>query len=163
MDVKDVDLTDEEIAGFENAAGEYNVSTFLDISLYQTTYKGTPNESWDEQINQLRRAATITLQLEEDVDGNEIVIVHQKHDGTYEVIPTVYDPVAHTITFKTSSFSNYAIASRTVANATPTANSPETGAFTTGGGNATTVSIFGAVLVALMIGGIVLNRHDNKK
>ena len=120
LDVNETDLSDEDIAGFEDAAGDYDISTYLDISLYQITYKGTPDDTWDDQINELENEATITLQLGEDVNGDEIVIVHQKHDGTYEVIPTTYDPVTHTITFKTSSFSNYAIA-------TKTAGSPETG------------------------------------
>jgi len=48
------------------------------------------------------------------------VIIHERHDGTYEVIETIYDPVANTVTFTTDSFSNYAIASRT-------AGSPDTG------------------------------------
>lgn len=160
LDVKDVDLTDEEIAEFENAAEGYNVSTFLDISLFQTTYKGSLTDAWDDQINELRHSATITLQLEEGVDGNEIVIVHQKHDGTYEVIPTVYDPVAHTITFSTSSFSNYAIASRTVANA----GSPETGAFTGNASNGIAgVSILGGVIAAIIITGIALKLRKNEE
>lgn len=121
LDVKDAELSDNEKAEFEDAAGDYNVSTYLDISLYKTLYKGTEDDTWDDQISELDHEATITLKLKEGVDGNEVVIVHKKHDGTYEVIPTVYDPVAHTITFKTSSFSDYAIAARTVA-------TPDTGA-----------------------------------
>lgn len=129
LDVDDVDLSSEDIDGFENAADGYNISTYLDISLYNTIYKGTETDSWDTEVTELDHEAIITLKLEEDVDGNEVVIVHQKHDGTYEVIPTVYDPVAHTITFKTSSFSNYAIASRAVATPeTGTAAMKETGA-----------------------------------
>ena len=56
------------------------------------------------------------MKLAEGVDGNTVVIVHEKHDGTYEVIPTTYDEKTHTISFKTSSFSNYAIASANIAN-----------------------------------------------
>lgn len=115
LDVDDVELSSEEIDGFEDAADGYDISTYLDISLYNTIYKGSETDSWDTEVTELDHEAIITLKLEEGVDGNEVVIVHQKHDGTYEVIPTTYDPVAHTITFKTSSFSNYAIASRTVA------------------------------------------------
>ena len=36
-----------------------------------------------------------------------------KHDGTYEIIPTTYNKETNTITFATTSFSNYAIASKT--------------------------------------------------
>ena len=129
LSVSDVDLDGEDITGFEEAAEGYNISNYLEISLYNIVCKGgetcngTIDDSWRTQIDDLEGEATITLQLEEGVDGNEVVIVHQKHDGTYEVIPTTYDPETNTITFTTSSFSNYAIASRTVA-------TPDTGSFT---------------------------------
>lgn len=136
-------LEPAEISGFEQNAGNYNVKTIIDISLYKTIFKGSSDDSWDTQIDELRNEATITLQLDEGVDGNDIIIVHEKHDGTYEVIPTTYDPVAHTITFKTSSFSNYAIATRTI-------GSPETGVMTKEDASATedadvTIQILGTL------------------
>ena len=160
LDVMDVDLDEEDIEGFTEAAGDYNISTFLDISLYKTTYKGTSTDAWDDQLTELNSDATITLHLEEGIDGNEIVIVHQKHDGTYEVIPTVYDPVARTLTFKTSSFSNYAIASKTVDESTST---PETGAFTASNGSAiATWSVVGGLILASSLGLVAL-RHSKKE
>lgn len=157
LDVKDVELDDEDVEGFEDAAGDYEISTYLDVSLFKTTYKGTATDTWDDQINELKNDAVITLQLEDGIDGNEIIIVHQKHDGTYEVIPTTYDPVAHTITFKTSSFSNYAIASRSV-------TSPETGHFTMIQGMAT--SVFGAIVLSVVFASIAIlcynRRHDSE-
>lgn len=144
LEVKDVDLDGEDIEGFENAAGDYDISTYLDISLYKTLYKGTEADTWDSQIDELNGEATITLKLEEDVDGNEVVIVHQKHDGTYEVIPTAYDPIARTITFKTSSFSNYAIASSSIA-------VPDTGATTSDGGAGALIAVaIEALVVSVM-------------
>ena len=76
------------------------------------------------ELKELNNEATITLQLENGVNGNEVVIVHEKHDGTYEIIPTTYDSATNTITFKTSSFSNYAIASKTI---DTTSTNPQTG------------------------------------
>ena len=116
LDVKDIELTPDQISNFEEIAGDYEISTYLDISLYNTIYKGTENEddAWDTRVDELSSPATITLQLEEGVDGNSVVIVHEKHDGTYEIISTTYDATTHTITFRTSSFSNYAIAYSTV-------------------------------------------------
>lgn len=143
LEVKDVDLDGEDIEGFEDAADGYNISTYLDISLFKTLYKGTETDTWDEQIDELDGEATITLKLEEGVDGNEVVIVHQKHDGSYEVIPTTYDPVAHAITFKTSSFSNYAIASRTVA-------TPDTGANVSERTSAATAIVAEITIMALL-------------
>lgn len=120
LEVSDVDdLTDEEKKEFADAAGNYDVKNFIDISLFNTIYKGSAAASWDTQVDELNHKATITLKLAKDVDGNEVVIVHQKHDGTYEVIETTYDPVTHTITFTTDSFSNYAIASKKVDKSNP--------------------------------------------
>ena len=147
LNVNNVNLEPADIEGFENAAGDYKLSNFLDISLYKTVYKGNEVDSWDTKIDELENEATITITLEEGVDGNEVVIVHQKHDGTYEVIPSVYDPVARTITFKTSSFSNYAIASRTVA-------APDTGANVAGTTSAKLTSI-GAFIAVLTIVSII--------
>lgn len=142
LDVSNADnLEPDDIAGFNENAGNYNVKTILDISLYNTIYKGSADETWDTQIDELNGEATITLKLDEGVDGNDIIIVHQKHDGAYEVIPTTYNPVEHTITFKTSSFSNYAIATRTIA-------APDTGVITTEGASAVEsnmLTIFGVV------------------
>ncbi|MBQ6147555.1 hypothetical protein IJI70_01805 [Candidatus Saccharibacteria bacterium] len=124
LDVADVELTEENKEKFAEIAEEdgYKIKNYLDISLYNITYKGTEEEAWVEQYRELNEPATITLKLEEGVDGNDVVIVHEKHDGTYEVIETTYDPETNTISFQTSSFSNYAIASRTV-------STPGTGLF----------------------------------
>ena len=122
LEVEDVELSEETQEKFAGIAQEdgYEVKNYLNISLYNILYKGTKTDAWEEQIKDLNEPATITLQLEDGVDGNEIVIVHEKHDGTYEIIEATYDPEAQTLTFTTSSFSNYAIAAKTVA-------SPETG------------------------------------
>ena len=119
LTVNDVELDSSKIKGFENAAKDYSVSTFLDIDLYNVFYKGKADadDVWSEKIDELEKEATITIKLENGVNGNDIVIVHNIQDGEeYEIIPTTYDPKTNTITFKTKSFSNYAIASRTVTN-----------------------------------------------
>ena len=165
LEVEDADLSEEDVAGFADAAGDYQISTYLDISLYQVTYKGTNSAegAWKDELRELENDAVITLQLEEGVDGNEIVIVHQKHDGTYEVIPTVYDPVARTITFRTSSFSNYAIATMTSSEAKSESESsvvgtPDTGVMTALQGGATVTGILGVVIVVSGVGAKKLKR-----
>ena len=168
LDVKDIELSDEAKAEFEDAASGYQIKNYLDISLFNITCKGaevctgSDDDSWNERVRDLNEPATVTLQLEEGVDGNEIVIVHQKHDGTYEVIPTIYDPVAHTITFSTSSFSNYAIATKTT-------NSPETG-WMTGGENSASGGNVLAVIVATVcvmttvgVAVVVLKRRESEE
>lgn len=85
----------------------------MGISLDKVVYKGTENDVWSKKLNDLKNKATITLKLEEKINGNEIKIIHEKSDGTFEIIPADYNASENTITFKTSSFSNYAIASKT--------------------------------------------------
>ena len=102
--------------GFQNAVEQeagtpgYEVASVVDINLNQVVYKGNTNENdvWSNEMNTLKSDAEITL----NVGGgyNDPVIVHEKHDGTYEVLDTTYDAEAGTITFQTDSFSHYAIA-----------------------------------------------------
>lgn len=116
LTVKDVELSADKIQGFQNAAGAYNVSQYLDIDLYNVFYKGKNDASdvWSNKIDELPNEATISLQLADGVNANDIVLVHNIHDGeTFEVIPVEsYDAATNTITFKTKSFSNYAIATK---------------------------------------------------
>ena len=162
LDVNDVDLTKEQINNFEEAAEGYDIKSYIDISLFNTVFKGKETESWDTQVNNLDNEATITLKLEDGVDGNEVVIVHEKHDGTYEIIPTTYDAQTNTITFKTKSFSNYAIASKVEAttandaqeNKASTINNPLTG------DNIITIV---TVLVIATLGVLTTNKFNKRK
>ena len=117
LSVKDATLTDEQKAAFNTKAGDYKVSNVFDIKLDQVVYKGTADDVWSNPLGyseDLQSPAVITLKLDEGVDGNTVVLIHEKEGGTYETIDTTYDAAAHTITFSTNSFSNYAIASKTV-------------------------------------------------
>ena len=113
LSVSDADLTEEQTNKFKENAEGYEISTFLGIRLDRVLYKGTDSDVWSKELNDLKNEATITLKLEEKINGNEVKIIHEKSDGTFEIIPADYNPSENTITFKTSSFSNYAIASKT--------------------------------------------------
>jgi len=123
LTVEDIKLSDEEKAQFQDEAGDYDVKTYLNIDLDQIFYDGHGSYWKGATMRELDNEATIAFKLADDIDGNQIVLVHQKHDGSYEIIPTEYDAKTHTISFKTSSFSNYAIATKTVAEVA----SPNTG------------------------------------
>lgn len=117
LSVKDATLTDAQKSTFTTKAGDYKVSDVFDIKLDQVFYKANTNDMWSKPLGyseDLRTPAVITLKLDEGVDGNTVVLIHEKEDGTYEIIETTYDEETHTISFSTSSFSNYAIASKTV-------------------------------------------------
>lgn len=121
LSVKDATLTEEQKTTFSTKAGDYKVSNVFDIKLDQVFYKGSTDSSdvWSKPLGyseDLQTPATITLKLDEGVDGNTVILIHEKEDGTYETIETTYDEATHTISFSTKSFSNYAIASKTVDN-----------------------------------------------
>ena len=117
LTVSDIKLSDNKVAEFENAAGDYTISNYLDIDLYQVFYKGKndADDVWSNKIEELKNDATITIKLADGITADDIVIVHNIHDGDkYEIIEIEsYDAETNTITFKTSSFSNYAIATKT--------------------------------------------------
>ena len=136
LSVKDIELSNDKIEEFKNAAGEYEIKSYIDIDLDQIFYKGSNDESnvWEKKIDTLSNKATITLKLADGITADDIVIVHNIHDGEkYEIIEIEsYDPETNTITFKTNSFSNYAIATKTSSNTnndtpTNTNDNPKTG------------------------------------
>ena len=112
LSVKDAELTEAQKAEFSKAATDYQIASYLNLDLDQVLYKGTADEVWNNSLNTLKNSATVKLQLAQGVDGKKIVIVHEKHDGTYEILPAIYDSATQTITFETTSFSNYAIAGK---------------------------------------------------
>ena len=134
LSVDDVDLPENKVADFKKqVAGSYNVSSFIDINLNKVLYKGTADDVWSEQIHHLKKKALISLKLKDGVDGNDIVIIHNIDNGDeYEVIDIVsYDPETNIITFWVSSFSDYAIASRTVASPNSGAKAATSASFVT--------------------------------
>ena len=117
-------LNADRKAEFDSKASEagYEVTDYLDLSLFNTVYKGGLKdnngnfESWDRSITNLSNDADVTLQLKEDVADKDLVIIHEIHEGEtiigYEVIEAEYLDEYNAISFKTDSFSNYAIAVR---------------------------------------------------
>lgn len=154
LSVNDVTLSKEQISNFEEKANGYKISTYLDINLAQVLYKGTPENVWKNELKELNNQAKITLKLEDGVDGNEVVIVHEKHDGTYEIIPTTYDKENNTITFVTTSFSNYAIASKNVTSVNNEENkdiiNPKTGDNIKVSGILISISILGIIILTVI-------------
>ena len=163
LTVNDIELSADKIAGFENAAGEYIISSYLDIDLYNIFHKANADDDdvWSNKIDELDEEVTITIQLAEGIDGNNIVIVHNIHDSEeYEIIEIdSYDPEINTITFRTKSFSGYAIASSdTIADdesedtdATPSANAPNTGAGSVEAGSVQLVSLSSVITATILI------------
>lgn len=138
LTVNDTNLDAAKMADFNNAASGYAISNVIDIDFYNVFFKGKNDDSdvWSNQIHELNGEATITLRLADNVDVSRVVIVHNINDGAdFEIIPIdSYDVEAHTITFRTRSFSNFAIAT--------SAGAPDSGFATNPGATATsTISL----------------------
>ena len=173
LSVDDVQLTPEQISNFEGAAEGLTIDSYLDINLDKVLYRGTENDIWSEQIHHLNEDAVITLQLAEGVNVEDVVIVHNIDNGDeFEIIEIEsYDPATNTITFRTKSFSNYAIATRNNSTsndsnsvATPTSNT-ETQATTTANSPKTSDNVY-LYLISLIVSiigfgyvTVVLNRR----
>ena len=81
--------------------------------------------------------STVTLQLEEELDGKDVAIIHETHEEDvvtgYKIIDAEYNEDDNTITFETNGFSNYAIVSKAKSSITENttsssiSNSPKTG------------------------------------
>lgn len=119
-------MSQERRESFEDKAEEegYEIENYLDISLYNAIYKGGKKDSnnnylsWDTEVNNLSEDARITLELENNMEGKEIVLIHEKRDNEnyeYEVIPVNYNSENNSIEFETRSFSDYAVAVRNAA------------------------------------------------
>ncbi len=112
LTIVDHDLTPDQLSKFKEAAGAYTIKDSFDIKLAQTVYQGSADHTWYSNIENLSKGAKITLKLTENMNGNDIVVVHEKKDGTMEVIPAEYNSADNTITFTATSFSDYAIAAK---------------------------------------------------
>ena len=161
LSVSDLDPDTNKINGYSAAANGRNIINYLDIDLYNIFYKGSNNSDdvWANQIHHLDDEAIITLQLSEDIDVSNVVLVHNIDDGDeFEVIEIIsYDTEAHTITFKTNSFSGYAIASKI--------NSPNTGFITSNhsGTAIATNSIIGlSATILVATAWFIVKRHADK-
>ena len=113
LTVGDATATATEKSAFANAASGYTVDSYLNLNLNQVVYKGNTTDYWTTDMSTLNSDAAISLKLSDTLTSNDVEIIHQKHDGTYEVIPATYDAVTNTVTFRTDSFSKYAIAYKT--------------------------------------------------
>lgn len=113
------ELSNRKLEAFETAAGNYTITNYLNLDLYNVYYKGSTNadDVWKNEVNTLDNDATVSVSLADfplggAVNPSDIVIIHNIHNGEdFETIPVdSYDSETNTITFQTHSFSTYAIA-----------------------------------------------------
>lgn len=112
LTIKDAVLTQQQQEAFEKAAGDYQIVGYFDIKLAQILYKNSAADLWVNDIAALKNPAKVSLQFGTDmeVEGNDLIVIHENSDGTYEVIPASFDSATKTVMFQTKGFSNYAVA-----------------------------------------------------
>ena len=137
--IKDAQLTPQQQEAFEKAAGDYRIVGYFDIKLAQILYKNSTTNMWVNNIAALKNPAKVSLQLGTDleVESNDLIVIHENSDGTYEVIPASFDSAAKTVMFQTKGFSNYAVAYKksetTTENSTKETTTGDTSEATTSG------------------------------
>ena len=112
LTIKDAVLTQQQQEAFEKAAGDYQIVGYFDIKLAQILYKNSAADLWENDIATLKNPAKVSLQFGTDmeVEGNDLIVIHENSNGTYEVIPASFDSATKTVMFQTKGFSNYAVA-----------------------------------------------------
>lgn len=160
LSVDDVTPSAEKIEAFEKQAGDYEISQYLNIGLEQVLYKGTADDVWSNEIEDLNKEATVSLQLSEAIDPENTVILHNIHDGDeFETIEIEsYDKDTNTATLKTKSFSNYAIATKTGANSETETDKTTTGSTTSNPKTGDNITIFAIVFVVASLGLLVTRK-----
>lgn len=109
-----------EFTGAADAEG-YEISSYVEIDLYNTLYKGGKTDgnnnylSWDTPVHELTDNATVNLQLNEQLAGSDVALVHEVRGENnaivgYDLIEGTYNANTKTVTFETDGFSTYAIA-----------------------------------------------------
>ena len=140
--IKDAQLTPQQQEAFEKAAGDYRIVGYFDIKLAQILYKNSTTNMWVNNIAALKNPAKVSLQLGTDleVESNDLIVIHENSDGTYEVIPASFDSAAKTVMFQTKGFSNYAVAYKKSETTTENSTKETTTGGTTGDTSEATTS-----------------------
>lgn len=103
--------TPADTSEFESraTAGGYTVDQYIDLKVQNIFYKGNTTDYWEKAPkSELSSNATISLNVS-GLSGSEVEIIHN-HGGSYEIIPATYSNGV--LSFKTKSFSDFAIVSK---------------------------------------------------
>ena len=114
LTVKEANVHDEVKAAMAQAAKDYTIGHYLDISLFKyMTVNGS--QQTDVPLHTTRDALTISVVVPDAlINTNSAVIrtyyIVRNHEGTITVLDAAFDAANKTLTFKTDRFSDYAIA-----------------------------------------------------
>ena len=114
LTVKEANVTDEVKTAMAQAAKDYTIGQYLDISLLKyMTVNGKQQDG--VALHTTKNALTISVVMPDALINtnsalNRTYCIVRHHDGTIAVLDAVFDAANKTLTFKTDRFSDYAIA-----------------------------------------------------
>ena len=114
LTVKEANVPDEVKTAMAQAAKDYTIGQYLDISLFKyMTVNGSRQAG--VALHTTRDALTISVVVPDAlINTNSAVIrtycIVRNHEGTITVLDAAFDAANKTLTFKTDRFSDYAIA-----------------------------------------------------
>ncbi|MGN0377705.1 MAG: hypothetical protein ACI4ED_08720 [Suilimivivens sp.] len=111
LEVKDSTISADKKQELQSSAAGAGVSVnqWLEVDLKQIVNKGTSDEAWEQDLEELTNKIRITLNVEKGWDATREYVVVREHNGVYEQIPADYHSVAGTLSFESDRFSNYAV------------------------------------------------------
>ena len=104
----EANLDQSKINAFNNYAGNYEINTFVNISLNQIFNKAGSSDKWRIPVNNLNKKATVSIVLNEEIDADKIIIIYNDGNNFETINPTINNGV---INFETRKFGTFAIAS----------------------------------------------------
>ena len=114
LTVKEANVPDEVKAAMAQAAKDYTIGQYLDISLFKyMTVNGSQQAG--VALRMTKSALTISVAVPDALINtnsavNRTYCIVRRHDGAITVLDAAFDAASKTLTFKTDRFSIYAIA-----------------------------------------------------
>ena len=114
LTVKEANVPDEVKTAMAQAAKDYTIGQYLDISLFKyMTVNGSQQAG--VALRTTKNALTISVAVPDALINtnsavNRTYCIVRNHEGTITVLDAAFDAASKTLTFKTDRFSDYAIA-----------------------------------------------------
>ena len=114
LTVKEANVPDAVKTAMAQAAKDYTIGQYLDISLFKyMTVKGSQQAG--VALRTTKNALTISVAVPDALINtnsavNRTYCIVRRHDGAITVLDAAFDAASKTLTFKTDRFSDYAIA-----------------------------------------------------
>ena len=114
LTVKEANVNDEVKTAMAQAAKDYTIGQYLDISLFKyMTVNGSQQAG--VALRTTKNALTISVAVPDALINtnsavNRTYCIVRRHDGAITVLDAAFDAASKTLTFKTDRFSDYAIA-----------------------------------------------------